>query len=175
MPSRANSQRSLVVLYSRLELKADPLEPDCWKRRGQTRAALGHAVGALSDLDRAVELFNGRDPDVLHQRGMVYHKVREREFTRLSTLRSVLRMVDGRILNLGFPLVGKSGRQASARACFSNAHRFFCPRRIEAVYLVFKLQNGTLLLLRFSWRNALLCLRPPHARERSCGTSAEPF
>lgn len=56
--------------------KADPMEPDCWKRRGQTRAALGHAVGALSDLDRAVELFNGRDPDVLHQRGMVYHKVR---------------------------------------------------------------------------------------------------
>lgn len=56
-------------------LQADPLEPDCWKRRGQTRAALGHAAGALSDLDRAVELFNGRDPDVLHQRGMVYHKV----------------------------------------------------------------------------------------------------
>ncbi|CAB1105083.1 unnamed protein product [Ectocarpus sp. CCAP 1310/34] len=57
-------------------IEADPLEPDCWKRRGQTRAALGHAVGALSDLDRAVELFNGRDPDVLHQRGMVYHKLR---------------------------------------------------------------------------------------------------
>lgn len=65
---------TLVMMYSRT--KADPLEPDCWKRRGQTRAALGHAVGALSDLDRAVELFNGRDPDVLHQRGMVYHKVR---------------------------------------------------------------------------------------------------
>ncbi|CAM9274638.1 unnamed protein product [Scytosiphon promiscuus] len=56
-------------------IEADPLEPDCWKRRGQTRAAMGHAVGALSDLDQAVELFKGRDPDVLHQRGMVYHKL----------------------------------------------------------------------------------------------------
>lgn len=36
---------------------------------------MGHAAGALSDLDRAVELSNGRDPDVVHQRGMVYHKV----------------------------------------------------------------------------------------------------
>lgn len=51
------------------------MEPDCWKRRGQTRAAMGHAVGALSDLDKAMELLNGRDPDVIHQRGMVYHKV----------------------------------------------------------------------------------------------------
>lgn len=57
------------------ENQANPMEPDCWKRRGQTRAAMGHAVGALADLNRAVELFNGRDPDVLHQRGMVYHKV----------------------------------------------------------------------------------------------------
>lgn len=56
-------------------LQASPLEPDCWKRRGQTRAAMGHVVGALSDLDRAVELSEGGDPDVLHQRGMVYHKV----------------------------------------------------------------------------------------------------
>eukprot|EP00752_Nemacystus_decipiens_P001790 g1729.t1 len=66
---------SAVASFS-AAIEADPLEPDCWKRRGQTRAALGHAVGALSDLDRAVELFNGRDPDVLHQRGMVYHKLR---------------------------------------------------------------------------------------------------
>lgn len=51
------------------------MEPDCWKRRGQTRAAMGHAAGALGDLDRAVELFNGRDADVYHQRAMVYHKV----------------------------------------------------------------------------------------------------
>lgn len=51
------------------------MEPDCWKRRGQTRAAMGHATGALSDLDKAIELFNGRDPDVIHERGMVYHKV----------------------------------------------------------------------------------------------------
>lgn len=36
---------------------------------------MGHAAGALSDLDRAVELSNGSDPDVIHQRGMVYHKV----------------------------------------------------------------------------------------------------
>lgn len=74
--SRANQFNFMIyaLLFAFLS-KADPLEPDCWKRRGQTRAALGHAVGALSDLDRAVELFNGRDPDVLHQRGMVYHKV----------------------------------------------------------------------------------------------------
>ena len=37
---------------------------------------MGHVVGALSDLDRAVELSEGGDPDVLHQRGMVYHKVK---------------------------------------------------------------------------------------------------
>lgn len=58
-------------------VQANPSEPDCWKRRGQTRAAMGHAMGALADLNRAVELFEGEDPDVLHQRGMVYHKVSE--------------------------------------------------------------------------------------------------
>lgn len=64
---------SLITAYS--SRQADPTEPDCWKRRGQTRAAMGHAAGALSDLNKAVGLFNGRDADVIHQRGMVYHKV----------------------------------------------------------------------------------------------------
>ncbi|CAN0064802.1 unnamed protein product, partial [Discosporangium mesarthrocarpum] len=54
----------------------NPHEADAWKRRGQTHAAVGHAVGAVGDLTRALELSAGRDPDVIHQRGMVYHKVK---------------------------------------------------------------------------------------------------
>jgi tetratricopeptide (TPR) repeat protein len=57
----------------------DPTEPDSWKRRGQTRAAAGRDTAALQDFDKALELTrrtNMADPDIYHQRGTVYHKMK---------------------------------------------------------------------------------------------------
>lgn len=47
---------------------------EAWKRRGQSRAALGQDAEAILDLTRAAELAPN-DSDVLHQRGLVYFKL----------------------------------------------------------------------------------------------------
>jgi tetratricopeptide (TPR) repeat protein len=57
-----------------LAIKIDPTAHDAWKRRGQTRAALGCTMDALNDLSRALELSS--DPDIYYQRGLVYHQMR---------------------------------------------------------------------------------------------------
>jgi tetratricopeptide (TPR) repeat protein len=46
---------------------------DAWKRRGQTRAALGFDAEAIKDLTKAASL--SPDHECFHQRGIVYHKM----------------------------------------------------------------------------------------------------
>jgi tetratricopeptide (TPR) repeat protein len=54
-------------------LEIDPNVSDAWKRRGQTRAALGLDAEAIKDLTKAASI--SADYECFHQRGIVYHKV----------------------------------------------------------------------------------------------------
>lgn len=47
---------------------------EAWKRRGQSKAALGQDAEAILDLTHAAELAP-KDSDVMHQRGLVYFKL----------------------------------------------------------------------------------------------------
>jgi tetratricopeptide (TPR) repeat protein len=53
----------------------DPACGDAWKRRGQSRAAMGQDLEALQDLTQAMRLLN--DYECHHQRGIVYHKMHD--------------------------------------------------------------------------------------------------
>jgi len=53
----------------------DPACGDAWKRRGQSRAAMGQDVEALQDLSQAMRLLN--DFECHHQRGIVHHKMHD--------------------------------------------------------------------------------------------------
>jgi tetratricopeptide (TPR) repeat protein len=56
-------------------ISIDPACGDAWKRRGQSRAALGQDMEALQDLTQAMRLLN--DYECHHQRGIVYHKMHD--------------------------------------------------------------------------------------------------
>jgi tetratricopeptide (TPR) repeat protein len=47
---------------------------EAWKRRGQSRAAIGQDAEAIVDLTRAAELAP-KDADIYHQRGLIYFKL----------------------------------------------------------------------------------------------------
>ena len=53
----------------------DPKVSDAWKRRGQTRAALGLDADAIKDLTKAASI--SADYECFHQRGIVYHKMHD--------------------------------------------------------------------------------------------------
>ena len=54
-------------------IQSDPTVADAWKRRGQARAARGYDRDAIEDFNRAEAL--SVDHEVMHQRGLVYHKM----------------------------------------------------------------------------------------------------
>ena len=56
-------------------IDADKTCADAWKRRGQTRAALGFDAEAIKDLTKASEI--SPDHECFHQRGIVYHKMHD--------------------------------------------------------------------------------------------------
>jgi tetratricopeptide (TPR) repeat protein len=56
-------------------IDVDPSVADAWKRRGQTRAALGFDNEAIKDLTKAIAL--QPDHESYHQRGIVYHKMHD--------------------------------------------------------------------------------------------------
>ena len=56
-------------------ISIDPACGDAWKRRGQSRAAMGQDVEALQDLTQAMRLLN--DYECHHQRGIAYHKMHD--------------------------------------------------------------------------------------------------
>ena len=56
-------------------ISIDPACGDAWKRRGQSRAAMGQDLEALQDLTQAMRLLN--DYECHHQRGIVYHKMHD--------------------------------------------------------------------------------------------------
>ena len=56
-------------------IEIDPKVPDAWKRRGQTRAALGQDADAIKDLTKAASI--SADHECFHQRGIVYHKMHD--------------------------------------------------------------------------------------------------
>ena len=56
-------------------ISIDPACGDAWKRRGQSRAAMGQDVEALQDLSQAMRLLN--DFECHHQRGIVHHKMHD--------------------------------------------------------------------------------------------------
>jgi len=56
-------------------LEIDPKVSDAWKRRGQTRAALGQDAEAIKDLTKAASI--SADYECFHQRGIVYHKMHD--------------------------------------------------------------------------------------------------
>ena len=57
-----------------LAITCDSTIADAWKRRGQTRAAIGLNYDAVKDLTKAAEL--GTDPDTYFQRGSVYFNLK---------------------------------------------------------------------------------------------------
>ena len=56
-------------------IEIDPNCSDAWKRRGQTRAALGQDGDAIQDLTKAAGIT--ADHECFHQRGIVYHKMHD--------------------------------------------------------------------------------------------------
>lgn len=57
-------------------IAADQTCADAWKRRGQVRAARNQDSEALVDLSTAVQLDKTGDEELLHQRGLVWYKLR---------------------------------------------------------------------------------------------------
>ena len=59
--------------------EVDPTIFDAWKRRAQVQMARGEAYlrTALDDINQAEKLSQGRDPDIYHQRGVVWHKLKD--------------------------------------------------------------------------------------------------
>lgn len=55
-------------------IKIDDTCMEAWKRRGQSRAAMGQDAEAVLDLTRAAELAP-KDADIYHQRGLIYFKL----------------------------------------------------------------------------------------------------
>jgi tetratricopeptide (TPR) repeat protein len=55
-------------------IKIDDACMEAWKRRGQSRAAMGQDAEAVLDLTRAAELAP-KDADIYHQRGLIYFKL----------------------------------------------------------------------------------------------------
>uniref|UniRef100_A0A7S2SK19 Protein O-GlcNAc transferase n=1 Tax=Rhizochromulina marina TaxID=1034831 RepID=A0A7S2SK19_9STRA len=60
-------------------LSVDPEAHDAWKRRAQVQAARGDEFlsHALNDITQAEVLAKGGDPDIYHQRGMIYHRLKD--------------------------------------------------------------------------------------------------
>ena len=56
-------------------IEIEPNVSDAWKRRGQTRAALGLDTEAIQDLTKAATITP--DYECFHQRGIVYHKMHD--------------------------------------------------------------------------------------------------
>jgi len=56
-------------------IEIEPNVSDAWKRRGQTRAALGLDAEAIQDLTKAASI--SADYECFHQRGIVYHKMHD--------------------------------------------------------------------------------------------------